>query len=304
MILIDNRNTTDPNINLAIEEYLVRHAHCENDSYLFLYCNEPCIVLGKNQSIYREVNFDFLRNNKLKLCRRISGGGTVYQDLGNLNFAFITSFANERINNYQYFNQFIVDALGQIGVQATFDTRNNILCKGKKISGNAQFTDRKNMISHGTLLFDADLDMLRASLKENSFPIETKAPRSVSSSVMNIKRETKGIENIEGLKSFLETFAKAESHLQFTDDEWILIKQSAKEKFESFEWIYGRSPLTKITRGEVVIEVEDGIVFSVSRKGKVDEQFKELVGVRYRVDEIKKALSQHENENELLEMIF
>lgn len=135
MILVDNRNVTDPYINLATEEYLVRHADCSTNDYLFLYINDPCIVLGKNQSIYHEVNFHFLRNNQLKLCRRISGGGTVYQDKGNLNFAFITSFANEKVNNYKIFNQLIVDALLQAGVETTMDARNNILCNGKKFQG-------------------------------------------------------------------------------------------------------------------------------------------------------------------------
>lgn len=298
MILIDNRNTTDPYMNLAIEEYLVRHSNCSKDSYLFLYINEPCIVLGKNQSIYREVNFDFLRNEKLKLCRRISGGGTVYQDLGNLNFAFITSFANERLNNYKYFNQLVVDALERVGVKATVDKRNNILYKGKKISGNAQFTDRKNMISHGTLLFDADLDTLRAALKKNDFLIETKAPSSVPSSVTNINAETKGINTTVQLKDFIADFAQPESTMKFTEKQWELITKTAKEKFQTFEWVFGRSPLTKITRGEIVIDVEDGIVSSLSIAHKTEpeffarqQRFKELVGVRYCAEEMKAVLT-------------
>lgn len=292
MILIDNRNTTDPYINLAIEEYLVRHADCSKDSYLFLYINEPCIVLGKNQSIYREVNFDFLRNDKLKLCRRISGGGTVYQDKGNLNFAFITSFANERLNNYKYFNQLIIDALKEIKITATIDERNNILCNGKKISGNAQFTDRKNMISHGTLLFDADLDTLRAALKPNDFAIETKAPRSVPSSVMNIKEETVGIATTEHLKDFITHFAKPVNTMQFTGEQWEEITTAAEEKFKTYAWVYGRSPLTKITRGEIVIEVDEGIVTAI----KGDERLKGLVGVRYYAEELKLVLKGKKEE--------
>lgn len=297
MILVDNRNVTDPYINLATEEYLVRHADCSTNDYLFLYINDPCIVLGKNQSIYHEVNFHFLRNNQLKLCRRISGGGTVYQDKGNLNFAFITSFANEKVNNYKIFNQLIVDALLQAGVETTMDARNNILCNGKKISGNAQFTDRKNLISHGTLLFNADLDLLRHSLKENEFPVFTKAPKSVRSSIANIQSFVNGISTTEELKNLISTFAKPESVFQFNETQWNAIEQSATEKFKSYEWVYGRSPQTKITRGEIEIVVEDGIVTQLPFAT-------ELVGVKYCASEIRNALQHHSNSDSLFNKFF
>jgi len=305
MILVDNRNVTDPSINLAIEEYLVRHADCSTNDYLILYINEPCIVLGKNQSIYHEVNFHFLRNNQLKLCRRISGGGTVYQDKGNLNFAFITSFANEKVNNYKIFNQLIVDALSQAGVETTMDARNNILCNGKKISGNAQFTDRKNLISHGTLLFNADLDLLRNSLKENEFPVFTKAPKSVRSSVANIHPFLKGVSTTEELKNLISIFAKSESVFNFNKTQWNAIEQSATAKFESFEWVYGRSPQTKVTKNEMIINVEDGIITELQFAHNHDIQLaKALVGVKYCAAEIKKALSERANREQLFEMIF
>ncbi len=305
MILVDNRNVTDPSINLAIEEYLVRHADCKDRDYLFLYINKPCIVLGKNQSIYMEVNFDFLRTNQLKLCRRISGGGTVYQDKGNLNFAFITSFANEKVNNYKIFNQLIIDALMQVGLEATMDARNNILYNGKKISGNAQFTDRKNLISHGTLLFGADLDLLRSSLKENEFSVFTKAPQSVRSSVTNIQPFVNGISTTKELKDFISAYAEPENVFEFDEKQWSEIQQSAAEKFESYEWIYGRSPKTKITKNEMEITVEDGIITELQFEHNRDIQLaKELVSVKYCAEEIKNALSERANCEQLFQMIF
>ncbi|MBL0308364.1 MAG: hypothetical protein IPP77_01275 [Bacteroidetes bacterium] len=149
MILVDNRNNTDPYLNLALEEYLIRHIDCQQDDYVLFYINEPCIVLGKNQSIYKEVNFEYLRNGRLKLARRITGGGTVYHDAGNLSFSFISKFADDKVNNYRYFNRPIVEGLRKVGLKAEMDARNNILLNVKKISGSAQFTDRKNIISHG-----------------------------------------------------------------------------------------------------------------------------------------------------------
>jgi len=266
-----------------------------------LYVNEPCIVLGKNQSIYKEVHVEFLRNNKLKLCRRISGGGTVYQDEGNLSFSFISKFEEHKINNYKWFNQPVIDALKKLGVEAEMDTRNNILCSGKKISGNAQFTNRKNIISHGTILFDADLSTLRNSLKENDFKIETKAVSSVKSSVMNIKDITSQITSIMELKQYLKAELKANNVVRFTDKEWSLIEKMAEEKFYSFEWIYGRSPATKIAKNGIIIEVENGLIKSI--KGHVADVSR-LVGMRYEYTEIKKALEYDSNASELLQTIF
>ncbi len=301
MILVDNRNNTDPYLNLALEEFLIRQADCTERDLLLLYINEPCIVLGKNQSIYKEVNFDYLRNNKLKLCRRISGGGTVYQDLGNLSFCFITRFADKKINNYEWFNRPVIAALKTIGVDAEMDARNSILCKGKKISGNAQFTNRKNIISHGTLLFNADLDNLRACLKPNPFKVESKAVESVSNSVRNIDTETTGVKTTEELKTYLQNALQATEVMQLSDGDWEVIQKSADEKFCSFEWIYGRSPLTKIDKGDIQLEIEDGKIRVIT--GTQTEAL-QLEGTRYQYNDIKKALENHPNASALLQAIF
>ncbi len=310
MTLVDNRNTSNPYLNLAIEEFLIRHANCSELDYLLLYINQPCIVLGKNQSIYKEVNFEFLRNKKLQLCRRISGGGTVYQDKGNLSFSFISKFSEQKINNYKLFNQPVVDALMKIGVNAEMDERNNILCnarlndevgQGKKISGNAQFTNRTNIISHGTLLFDADLDVLRSCLKENNFKVESKAVSSVRSSVMNIKEVTGQVSSTEALKDYLHKELKAEKLLQFTEEEWNTIQKSAADKFKSFEWVYGRSPVTKIVKGEIEIEVEEGIITEIRNQ---KSEIRNLIGTRYEFNAIKKALENVPNASELLAALF
>ncbi|HWB62652.1 MAG TPA: lipoate--protein ligase family protein, partial [Chitinophagales bacterium] len=161
MKLVDTRGITDPFVNLAIEDYLLHNANTAKEDLLLLYVNEPSIIIGRNQNIYREVNFEFLRNGVLKIARRITGGGAVYHDMGNLNFAFITSFNDKKINNYPLFNAPLIKAFTKAGIDLKTDERNNITCRGKKVSGNAQFTNRKNIISHGTLLFNANLATLR-----------------------------------------------------------------------------------------------------------------------------------------------
>lgn len=301
MILIDNRNTTNPYFNLAIEEFLIRNLEVEDEDYLFLYINTPCIVLGKNQSIYKEVNFEYLRNGRLQLARRITGGGTVYHDGGNLNFSIISKFEESKINNYKYFNQPVIDVLGRAGVEAGMDGRNNIICQGKKISGSAQFTNRKNIISHGTLLFNANLDVLRSCLKANDFKVETRAVSSVNSSVMNLNETTNRFAAIHSLQDFLTRQLNVNSIHQFSETDWAAIEKLAEEKFKSFAWIYGRSPLTKIEKNDLVIEIEDGLIVSVSGRG---EDYSNLKGVQFEYQSIKKALENYPIADDLLARAF
>ena len=260
MILVDNRNSNDPYLNLALEEFLIRNLECKGEDYLLLYINEPSIVLGKNQSIYKEINFEYLRNGQLQLARRITGGGTVYHDAGNLNFSIISKFADSKVNNYRYFNQPVIDVLGRAGVRAELDTRNNIICRGKKISGSAQFTNRKNIISHGTLLLKADLTVLRTCLKDNDFMVESKAVSSVKSSVMNLNEVTDKFSTTEDLRQFLIHELSATECYSLSNDDWKEIEKLSNEKFKTFEWIYGRSPVTTIKKQDLVITIEDGLI--------------------------------------------
>ena len=300
MILVDNRNSSDPYLNLALEEFLIRNLACGDEDYLLLYINEPSVVLGKNQSIYKEINFEYLRNGQLRLARRITGGGTVYHDKGNLNFSIISKFDESKVNNYRYFNQRVIDALGRGGVEAGLDTRNNIICKGKKISGSAQFTNRKNIISHGTLLLNANLDVLRACLKQNDFKVESKAVGSVKSSVMNITEVTDKFKSTEAFRQYLiKELGEAKRH-NLIDAEWIEVEKLAHEKFNSFEWIYGRSPATTIKKQDFEIEVVDGVIASV----KTELLVPNLTGVQYEYEAIKKALGDHPNASILLANIF
>lgn len=301
MIFVDNRNISDPYINLAIEEFLVRTADCRQHDYLLLYLNRPCIVVGKNQSIYKEVNFEYLRSGKLQLCRRISGGGTVYQDTGNLSFSIVTRFEDHKINNYKWFNTPVVNLLKKMGVAVEMDNRNNIICRGKKISGSAQFTNRKNIISHGTLLVNANLTELRNCLRENDFEVSSKAVSSVRSPVMNLNEVSDFFADAETLRQDIKNELSTGAAYEFSNAHWQTIEKNASEKFASFEWIYGRSPHTTVVKPKATIEVENGIITAVKSDMIASES---LTGVPYEYHKLKKALGEKKINEDLINTLF
>jgi lipoate-protein ligase A len=264
---------------------MVRGMDTDGKDYLLLYINAPCVVVGKNQSIYKEVNIDYLRSGK-PLIRRISGGGTVYHDEGNLCFAFLTAFDEKKVNNYRHFNQPIVDALQKAGIDAQFNKRNDILWEEKKISGNAQFTDRKNILSHGTLLVNANLDELRSALKPNTYEVESKAVSSTRSSVLNISERSDRFTTADDLRQYLQKELNITYRYSFTDEQWQEIKETAVKKFQSAEWLWGRNPFTKIIKPEVTIEVDNGVIVNIESN---NEPLKKYTGEIYTYENLRQV---------------
>lgn len=273
MILIDNENHNNPQINLALEEYIVRNFETDED-YLLFYINQPSIIIGKHQNTVEEINADYVKENNVIVIRRISGGGAVYHDFGNLNFSFLTKYDSKKVNNFVQFVQPIVDALHSLGVKAEMTGRNDIIAEGRKISGNAQFSTMKKMFSHGTLLFDSNIENVVNALNVSGDKITSKGIKSVRSRVANITEFLEKPMQMADFKAHLlkEIFKNQEIQVyKLSEAQWKEVHQLSKEKYQTWEWNYGRSPEFNIQRknrfdfGQIDarIDVKDGLIENI-----------------------------------------
>lgn len=176
-------NSHNPYYNLAVEEYLFRNS---DDDIFMLWQNDKTVVIGKNQNAYAEINEDFVKGEGITVARRITGGGAVYHDLGNLNYTFISSSRDNGID-FEYFTEPILDSLRALGISATLSGRNDLEVSGLKFSGNAQYNDGKRVLHHGTLLFDSDLTVLSKALLVDDEKLKAKAVKSTRSRVTNLR---------------------------------------------------------------------------------------------------------------------
>lgn len=307
MILIDNENNHDPRINLALEEYVVRNFEPDQD-YLLFYINQPSIIIGKHQNTVEEINAQYVQDNGVIVVRRISGGGAVYHDFGNLNFSFLTRYDIKKVNNFIQFVQPIVDALKLLGVPAEMTGRNDIVAEGRKISGNAQFSTTKKMFSHGTLLFDANIESVVNALNVSGDKITSKGIQSVRSRVANIKEFINQPLDIQGFKQKLlaSIFAgKAEvPTYRLSAQEWEAVHKLSQEKYQTWEWNYGRSPEFNIQKkhrfefGQIDarIDVKDGNITQIKffgdflSHGEPADIETKLKGIRYKQSDLTQAL--------------
>ena len=307
MIFIDNEKNYDPHLNLALEEYLMRNVRPDDDILLF-YINEPSIIIGRNQNTIEEINAPYVREHGIHVVRRLSGGGAVYHDHGNLNFSFITPNIKENVHNFRKFTEPVVEVLRGMGVPAEVGGRNDILADGRKISGNAQYIAAQRMVSHGTLLFDSDLSQVAEALNVKMSKIESKGIKSVRSRVANISEfltekmttEEFRLRILRGLMGGSDDF---EQH-KLTAEDRAAARQLADERYRKWEWNYGSSPnynVQKVHRfpiGEVDarIDVQRGVISSIIFYGDffgredVGELSGLLTGVRYDPQHLTQAL--------------
>lgn len=301
MIYILNRSNR-ADFNIAFEEYCFKKLKKYSKIFL-LWINEPSIIVGKHQNVFEEINADFVKENNIKIVRRISGGGAVYHDLQNLNYTIISNENDDEKFDFKTFSQPVIEALAELGVKADFLGQNNLQVAGKKICGNAQAYIKGRIMHHGCLLFDTDLTVLNDALKVPKAKISSKSAKSVRSVVQNIQPILNKKIDIDDFSDRILQQMKAKfpqmKEYKLTDEELAEIEKETEKKYSTWEWNIGKSPKSEITIKEninkkemiCVVRVENGMITSlVSESELIKEVENELIGVKYDKEEIRKVL--------------
>lgn len=307
MLLIDSPSH-NAYFNIASEEYLL-HRFPTEDLFL-LYVNAPSIIVGKFQNTLAEINLDYVQQNNIKVVRRMSGGGAVYHDLGNLNFSFHTLLGENDFGDFSFFTQPVLKMLNNLGVPAELQGRNDLLVDGKKFSGNAKLARHGKMIQHGTLLFNSEMEVLGEALKANPLKFIDKATKSNRARVTNLLGYLPAGTTTDNLKDLLtreilKIHPNATRYV-LTDEDLLGIKKLQQEKYETWDWNFGFSPnynfkkAIKIPAGfiEIHLDVVHGIIdkvkifgdFFASQPIELLEQ--ELVGHKHDLNALTLKLSQ------------
>lgn len=290
-------NSFNPCFNLALEEYIFKTFGMQED-FIILWQNDNTIVIGIHQNTIEEINSDFVQKNNINVVRRITGGGAVYHDLGNLNFSFITGYDKNNMIDYKKYTIPVINALNKLGVNAQLSGRNDLTIEGKKFSGNAQSMSKGRILHHGTLLFDSNLDILGNVLNVQLDKIQSKGIKSVRSRVTNIKDYLNKDININEFKelllknlfeeNILEEYILAEKDIQS-------INELKERKYDTWEWNYGKSPKFNFKNSkrfangklEVLLDVNNGAITECKIYGdflalrSVNDLEEKIKGIRY-----------------------
>ena len=272
MFILDSPST-DPYFNIAAEEYLLKAT--EGD-FVFIYVNEPSIITGKHQNAYAEINLPYVLENNIPVVRRISGGGTVWHDPGNVNFSFILNGQEGKLVNFRQYATPVLTFLQSLRVPAEFGSRNEILVEGRKISGNAEHVYRRRVLHHGTLLFSSDLLSLKAALDKGPGIYSDRGVQSVPSPVVNIRDFlSPGLDTAAFRKYLLEhlsgSFRDSEKYLMSKTD-MEEVSTLVSRKYSTWQWNFGYSPRYRMVREadleslriRVRLEVEKGRIHGIS----------------------------------------
>ncbi|MCK5782708.1 MAG: lipoate--protein ligase [Flavobacteriales bacterium] len=263
--------TTNPAFNLATEEYLLKDM---KEDVFFLYVNEPSIIVGKHQNTLAEIDYNYISKNEIPVYRRLSGGGTVYHDLGNLNFCFITNEKKGNLVNFDKHSQPIVKALKALGLTVITGKRHDLTISGKKITGTASHVFKNRSIHHGTLLFNTVLTVLNRCLNTTQVKYSDRAVKSIGSEVTNISEYLEQTMTMKEFKlylfNYLLSYFNDAKKYELTTRAEEIVNGLIETKYSTWEWNYGYSPVYEFTR---TIKTENGVIISKIRveKGIIKE---------------------------------
>jgi len=296
-------SSTDPFFNLAVDEYLLKNSR---EEFLILGINERSVIIGKHQSAHREADTKFITLNTIPVIRRISGGGTVFHDTGNLNFSFILNTSEGKQINFRKYMLPVISFLSTFGIDATFGGKNDLMTGGLKISGNAEHVYRDRVLHHGTLLFDCDLELMRGALRKNTTNYETRAVRSNPSTVINLAGMLNGVDSIYTFRLLMVNWFLENSPGSFagelSDGEAERIRLLADTKYRTWEWNYAYGPeyhfKTSFENDKTVSScsfyVKDGIILEADIRcsGEFEWAGKKLIGCRHTPGDIQQVLEK------------
>lgn len=307
MLYINNSTITNPYFNLAAEEYILKE---KTDECFMLWRNEPCIVIGKNQNTLSEINIDYVKENNITIVRRLSGGGAVFHDLGNINFTFIVNDKEDSFTNFKKFTQPIIEVLKGLNINAEFSGRNDLTIDGKKFSGNAQYNYKNRVLHHGTLLFSSNMTDLSGALKVKPIKFEGKGVKSVVSRVTNISQHLTSplgiIEFKDLVMEYIMSTNPGQTLYEFTAKDLEIIDKMKDEKYSTWDWNFGNSPKYSFTNQkkylggnvEFNLNVDKGIIREIRLFGDffgkcdVSDIERALTGVKHTEDAIREVLSR------------
>lgn len=309
MLIIDSPSN-NAYFNIASEEYLL-YKYPQDDIFL-LYVNAPSIIIGKFQNTLAEINLDYVQAQGIKVVRRMSGGGAVYHDLGNLNFSFHTLLGTNDFMDFSTFTQPVVSLLNNMGIPAKLEGRNDLLVEGKKFSGNAKLAKNGKMIQHGTLLINSQMEVLGDALKVNPLKFIDKAVKSNRARVINLSEYLP--QNVTALPFKQLLIAEMMKNnpdanmYTLTDEDILGIEKLVSEKYNTWEWNFGSSPnynfkkALKIPAGfiEIHLDVHKGHIEKAKIFGDffaskpIDELENILIGQKHEIGHIAQVLDKQD----------
>ncbi len=249
----------DATTNLAIEYFLLNEKKLD-EAILLFYINENAIIIGKNQNTYEEINQDAIDELGVQVVRRFSGGGAVYQDMGNICFCFITEDDGNSFRDFGKFTQPVIEALHKMGASgAQLQGRNDLLIDGKKFSGNAMYSNNGRLTAHGTLMLDLDVEKVPLLLRPKEEKITSKGIKSVRSRVTNImpylNEDYQGIDILSFRQVLLMNIFQVEDledikEYVLTEEDWNRIEELRTNYFNNPDWNYGKNPKFQIKQSK------------------------------------------------------
>lgn len=308
-------DSTDIRYNLALETYLMEHADL-TEPILYFYINSPCIILGRYQNAYEEINQQYVDEHNIIITRRTSGGGAVFDDLGNVSFSFITKDDGDAVGNFARFTQPVLNAIHDMGAtDAQLSGRNDLQINGQKFSGNAMHSQNGRLFAHGTLMYDVDLTQIEHALNVPKDKIASKGIKSVHSRVTNLKPHFKPEYQHLTIEQFRDQLAKEILGLNdLSQASRYVIDQTTKDGvqelldtyYHNWDWIYGKSPAFSVQHRrhfdagtvDYRLNVENGKISEIKiygdffGQGPITEVEQRLKGVKFERKAIEEVFNQ------------